>query len=612
MSEIRYIELLAPARDYQTALDAINAGADAIYIGAGKYGARYAASNSVEDIARIVRYAHCFGVRVYVTLNTVLYDNELEDAREIALSLKDVGVDAIIVQDMAYCRMDLGMELHASTQTSIVDERKARFFSDAGFSRIVLERSLSLEEIKKIKASTDAQLEVFIHGALCVSQSGKCFLSRSMSSRSGNRGECSQPCRLTYDLLDASGKKIMEKKHILSLGDLNLSSSVDELVKAGVSSFKIEGRLKDRVYVRNIVSYYNSLLNSIIEKNPSYSRSSCGKVINDVVSSPLKSFSRMQTEYYLHGRVPGAACFATAKALGEKVGECQKVIGNRVYYTPYRNVVLSSGDGLCYITRDGTEGLNVNSVGQGVFESNQRKNIVPGTVLYRNYDHKFSSSILSQRMRRELSISLCLKMGESQLVLKAVYEKIQVQKSVSGQWEMAHNPERQKGLCSDVLSRSGDSEFEVKEVIFDGDIRFIPSSTLTALRRETLDLLREEIILHHKKPLPFRENKAVVYPENTVYPYDNVTNHLSYEFYTDHGVKTIENGYDKELPEEGSRVMCTHYCIRREIGECLLKGSKLKEPLFLEHGIHRYRLHFDCRNCQMMLFNCLKKNISRE
>lgn len=356
----RKIELLAPARDYRAAIAAVDCGADALYIGAEGFGARRAATNSTEDIARVVAYAHLFGVRVYVTLNTILYESELREAERLARELIAVGVDALIVQDMAYREMGLPVELHASTQVCNMTAEGARFLEDSGFTRVILERALSLEEIGDIRRATTVDLECFIHGAICVGHSGRCYLSRSQSSRSGNRGECSQPCRLTYDLVTEHGERLIRGKHLLSVKDFDLSQRIGELIDAGVMSFKIEGRLKDDNYIKNVVSYYRRKIDEALASRPDCCRLSVGCSEVEFDPDPKKSFTRDGGEYMLLGKRAGVASFNTPKAVGEYIGRVRAAERRR--FRLDGRMSLNAGDGLCFVTRDGILGTNVNSV----------------------------------------------------------------------------------------------------------------------------------------------------------------------------------------------------------------------------------------------------------
>ena len=401
MARQPHIELLAPARNEEVARTAIDCGADAVYIGGPAMGARRAAANSVEEIARVVEYAHRFGVRVYVTMNTLLYDSELAEAEALARKLAEVGVDALIVQDMAYLRMGLPIELHASTQTFNASSEQVAFLADCGLKRVVLERNLSLADIRTIADQNDVELEVFVHGAVCVGYSGRCFLSRSMSSRSGNRGDCMQACRLSWDLEDASGRKLFREKHLLSVCDMDLSGRIGELLDAGVCSFKIEGRLKDETYVRNVVSYYRQAIDRELQSRPHLSRSSVGLSKVDFVADLRKTFSRRGGEYFFDGVRRGVAEFDTPKAMGERLGRVAAVRGSKIRIDGPKTKIVA-GDGLCYMTPNGLIGTNVNGVEGDMVVLNRAEGLRVGVEVFRNYDHSALRLISRARLRRAI------------------------------------------------------------------------------------------------------------------------------------------------------------------------------------------------------------------
>lgn len=401
---LKSVELLAPAKDFQSAVAAVDYGADAVYIGGAKFGARYAAGNSAGEIARVVEYAHRYGVRVHATLNTLIYDDELEAAGRQARELIAAGVDALIVQDMALRRMNLPVELHASTQMCNMAPAQARFLGECGFARVILERALSLGEIRDICAATAAEVECFVHGAICVGYSGRCFLSRSVSDRSGNRGACSQPCRLTYDLTDGRGRTYIAGKHLLSVRDLNLSAHIGELLDAGVTSFKIEGRLKDVGYIKNVVAYYRREVDAALAGRPHLRRASAGESIPDFTPDTAKSFTRGESEYFFAGKRPGVASFDTPKAVGEYVGRVVRVEKNR--FRLDRGGLLAAGDGICFLTDRRFAGTNVNAADGDCVTPNRMEGIVPGTEVYRNYDHRFNQLLARSRTRRVIPASV--------------------------------------------------------------------------------------------------------------------------------------------------------------------------------------------------------------
>ena len=405
------IELLAPARDLRSARAAIDCGADAVYMGGPRFGARQAAGNSVADIAAVAEYARRFGVRVYVTLNTLLFDDELADAERIARQVVEAGADALIVQDMAYLEMELeGVELHASTQTFNASPEKAAFLADCGFSRVILERNLSLEEIRRIRAATDVELECFVHGAICVCYSGRCYMSRTMSPRSGNRGDCMQACRLPYDLLDAAGNVLMAGKHLLSVRDMDLSGRLGDLLDAGVTSFKIEGRLKDEAYVRNVVAWYRTRLDREIAARPGLVRASEGQSDPGFEPDLARTFSRGRTEYFFDGRRAGVSTPDTPKAVGGFV--CRVARSGPGWFEPQGGEAFAPGDGICFMYGGRLAGTNVNGTEGGRVQLNKEWKLLAGTEIYRNYDRRFSARLEGARARRSVRVSVTVSFDE--------------------------------------------------------------------------------------------------------------------------------------------------------------------------------------------------------
>ena len=599
----RKIELLCPARDYRAAIAAVDCGADALYIGAEGFGARRAATNSTADIARVVDYAHLYGVRVYVTLNTILYESELKQAEALARELIAVGVDALIVQDMAYREMNLPVELHASTQVCNMTPEGAKFLEDSGFTRVILERALSLEEIKAIRKATTVDLECFVHGAICVGHSGRCYLSRSQSSRSGNRGECSQPCRLTYDLVTERGEKLISGKHLLSVKDFDLSARIGEMIDAGVMSFKIEGRLKDDNYIKNIVSYYRKAIDEALKTRPDCERLSVGESEVEFTPDPKKSFTRDGGEYMYSGKRPGVASFNTPKAVGEYVGSVA-VVGKRDIRVVTREV-LNAGDGLCFIAGDGIIGTNINSVEGNTIEPNRMEGIKAGMEIYRNYDHRFTLSVERSRTRRTIAVECSLDITQTSITAKLTdIEGNTAEVSRSVELEEAKNAEKMIAVAEEQMTKCGDTIFRTTKVEVRGGEWFVTAKALAEVRREALALLASKRA-EQSIPHDIRTDAGTAqYPERRLSPQHNVVNSLSRQFYKRHGVEHIVEGLDSWATTRGERVMESSYCIRREIGECLKKGTKIRDRLFIEHGRHKYLLDFDCKNCRMSLIDC--------
>ena len=605
----RKIELLAPAKDYDTAVDAIDCGADAVYIGAGKFGARHSATNPIEDIARVAEYAHRYGVKVYATLNTLLFDDELEVAKEQALDLIEAGVDALIVQDMAYWKMNLPIALHASTQTNCASIERVKLFEEMGFARAILERSLSKREIAEIRKSTNIELEAFVHGAICVSQSGRCFFSRSTSERSGNRGECSQPCRLEYDLCNDKGETIIKSKHLLSVRDLDLSARLGEMIDLGITSFKIEGRLKDRTYVRNIVSLYRQLLDREIAKRNDVERSSVGRSTIEFEPNAQRTFTRGAGEYLFDGKRRGVASFDTPKAMGEKVGKIVKVDRRGIVLD--RKHDLTTGDGVCFIVNGSLIGTNVVGVEGERVQLNRYDGVAVGVELFRNYNRLFSQAVERSRVKRTIAVDLHLRFEQDKIVLTATDETGCVGLSTAEYtYEEVRDVAKSEEALRRQLSRSGDTIFEVRNTEIES-IGFVPMSVVANLRREALANLEQSRLSNHSSELQSasltevqnrRECKAQ-YPSKVLTPQDNVTNHLAREFYTECGVEEIAEGLDCRTSTIGEQVIISDYCIRREIGECLLEKPRLKGDLYLVRGTKKYRLSFDCKACQMKIID---------
>ena len=598
---MRKIELLAPAKDYDTAVDAIDCGADAVYIGAGKFGARHSATNSVEDIARVVEYAHRYGVKVYATLNTLLYDNELDVAKEQAEQLIKAGVDALIVQDMAYWKMDLPIPLHASTQTNCVTPEKVKFFEEVGFERAILERSLSKNEIAEIRKATTIELEAFVHGAICVSQSGRCFFSRSTSERSGNRGECSQPCRLEYDLCNDQGEVIIKSKHLLSVRDFDLSARLGEMIDLGISSFKIEGRLKDRAYVRNIVSLYRQLLDREIAKRNDVERSSVGRSTIEFEPNASRTFTRGAGEYFFDGKRRGVASFDTPKAMGERIGKVVRVDRRGIILD--RKHDLATGDGVCFISNGVLIGTNVVGIEGERVQLNRYEGVTSGVELFRNYNRLFSQAVERSRVKRTISADLLLQFDNETITLTATDEcGVSATATIAQTSEEARDKAKGEEALHRQLMRSGDTIFEVRNIEIP-EVRFAPMSVIGTLRREVFELLEKERLAQHKKAGGFIRKQVTEYPSKMLTPQDNVTNHLAREFYAECGVEDIADGLDCRPSTTGEHVIISDYCIRREIGECLKEKPRLKGDLFLVRGTKNYRLCFDCKACQMKVID---------
>lgn len=592
------IELLAPAKNYEYGVAAINAGADAVYIGAPKFGARYGATNTLEDIHNLTKYAHQYGVKVFVTLNTVLFDSELQQAKEIAQSLVEIGVDALIVQDMSYLMFGLNIPLHASTQAAALTPEKALFYEQAGFERIILERAMSLEDIEAIRKVTTVELEAFVHGAICVSMSGQCYMSQAVAGRSGNRGVCAQPCRTTYNLLNEQGEILLKNKHLLSLQDLNLSDYIPQLIKSGITSFKIEGRLKDISYLKNSVAFYRQAIDRTGAK-----RSSVGESVIPFEPNPIKTFNRRFTPYFIEGKAIGKmASFETAKAIGEVIGRIDSVAKHR--FSVVTKEEFTGGDGVCFIDKEGNfGGTNINLATRDgkmlILNPNAMEGILQGATLYRNFDKKYIDSVTNAKLSRQIDTVIEVTFNDH-LYLKATdctginaeVEYIEPLEDAKNKWFSISTIKRQ-------LSKSGDTIFNITDVQINGEVKFLGAATLNLLRRGLLEYLRENRLLHYQR----NEARKIRFPKLPTNQLDyraNVTNALSRAFYKKCGATIIEDGIECRKEITGIELMNTRYCIRKEIGECLKEGGKHKK-LFLEDGTNRFELIFDCKTCRMKL-----------
>ena len=614
---MRKIELLAPAKDLKCGIAAIAHGADAVYIGAQRFGARAAAGNSVEDIEQLCRYAHRYAAKVYVTVNTIIYDNELEDTRRLLDELKQAGVDAVLVQDMSLVPCS-PLPLHASTQTDNRTVEKVRWLRSLGFSRVVLARELSLAEIKAIhKAVPDVELEVFVHGALCVSYSGQCYASQYCFGRSANRGECAQFCRLKFNLEDADGNTIDRNRYLLSLKDMCRIDRLEQLVDAGVTSFKIEGRLKDVTYVKNVVAAYSTRLNQIIEKSGGrLARASMGSATYTFTPNLKKTFNRGFTDYFLNGRTPDIASPDTPKAIGEFVGKVKEISrrGIRVAGTS----VFANGDGLCYVNGERElEGFRVNRVENNLLiPAKTPRSLRVGMSLYRNNDQLFERELQKHTAERKIPVSLVL--GETDrgfsLMMQVVGSEwdspIVAMSFVDAEKQEAQTPQRDN--YKRLLSRLGDTPFVADSIEFEPSSfsRFIPSSVIAALRRDACERLEEEIaaaMRSHETTNADAETWPLTAPPVAPLPYlYNISNRLAREFYEKCGAENTGEAFELRRPARNALIMQCRHCLRYSYGYCVKNGGKRpmwKEPLrlVLPDG-RRFPLQFDCKNCQMNVY----------
>ena len=603
MIKQRKIELLAPAKNLECGIEAINHGADAVYIGAPKFGARAAAVNSLEDIEALVKHAHLYNARIYVTVNTILKEEELQETEEMIHALYRIGVDALIVQDMGITQLNLPpIPLHASTQMDNRTPEKVKVLKEAGFRQVVLARELSLREIKKIHDTCpEVPLEVFVHGALCVSYSGQCYVSQACFGRSANRGECAQFCRLPFSLVDSDGKVMVKDKHLLSLKDLNQSDELEQLLDAGASSFKIEGRLKDVSYVKNVTAAYRQKLDAIFAHRQEYVRASSGTCRFDFRPQLDKSFSRGFTHYFLHGRDKEIFSFDTPKSLGEEMGTMKEARGN--YLTVAGLKSFNNGDGVCYIDEQGRlQGFRINRVDGNKLYPQEMPQIKPRTRLYRNFDQEFERILSRKSAERKLSVSILLADNNFGFSLTLTDEDDNsVTLSLPREKELARTP--QTDHLRTQLAKLGNTPFEAEKIeISFADNWFLPSSVLADFRRQAV----EKLIAARR--INYHQERAVWKPTNHAFPQTaltylgNVMNTRAASFYQEHGVQQIAGAYEKERVEDAVLMFCKH-CLRYSMGWCPIHQrvrSPYREPYFLvSNDGKRFRLEFDCKNCQM-------------
>ena len=618
MMKQRKIELLAPAKNLECGIEAVNHGADAVYIGAPKFGARAAAVNSLEDIAALVAYAHLYNVRIYVTVNTILKEEELAETEKMIWELYRIGVDALIVQDMGITRLNLPpIPLHGSTQMDNRTPEKVRFLADAGFRQVVLARELSLQEIRRIhEACPETPLEVFVYGALCVSYSGQCYVSQACFGRSANRGECAQFCRLPFSLVDADGKTIVRDKHLLSLKDLNQSEVLEDLLDAGASSLKIEGRLKDVSYVKNVTAAYRSKLDAIFARRKEYVRASSGTCRFDFTPQLDKSFSRGFTHYFLQGRDREISSFDTPKSLGEEMGTMKEQRGN--YLTVAGVKPFHNGDGVCFLDEQGRlQGFRINRVdGNKLYPAGDVPRIKPRTRLFRNFDQEFERILARKSAERKIGVGWELADTSSGFALTVADEDgNRITLSFPYPKELARTPQPEN--LRTQLGKLGNTPFEVMPLggtdspsattapaiaINLSQNWFIPASVIADWRRQAIDKLTAARRITYRRELHVWKPTRHRFPATSLTYLGNVMNTAARSFYQAHGVASVEPAYEKQAVPEAVLMFCKH-CLRYSMGWCptYQKGhSPYREPYYLvgTDG-KRFRLTFDCKNCQM-------------
>ena len=603
MVKQRKIELLAPAKNLECGIEAINHGADAVYIGAPKFGARAAAVNSLEDIETLVNHAHLYNARIYVTVNTILKEEELKETEEMIHALYRIGVDALIVQDMGITKLDLPpIPLHASTQMDNRTPEKVKFLWKAGFRQVVLARELSIREIKKIhETCPEVPLEIFVHGALCVSYSGQCYVSQACFGRSANRGECAQFCRLPFNLVDAEGKVIVKDKHLLSLKDLNQSDELEQLLDAGASSFKIEGRLKDVSYVKNVTAAYRQKLDAIFARRSEYVRASSGTSRFEFQPQLNKSFSRGFTHYFLHGRDRDIFSFDTPKSLGEEMGTMKEARSN--YLTVAGLKSFNNGDGVCYIDEQGRlQGFRINRVDGNKLYPQEMPRIKPRTVLYRNFDQEFERLLSRKSAERKIAVDILLADNNFGFSLTFTDEDDNsITLSIHRDKEPARTPQEEN--LKTQLGKLGNTPFEAKKIeISFAKNWFLPASVLADFRRQAVEKLIAARKINYRQELAVWKQTTHAFPQTTLTYLGNVMNTRAVSFYQDHGVQRVAEAYEKTQLEDAILMFCKH-CLRYSMGWCPIhqrERSPYKDPYYLvSNDGKRFCLEFDCKNCQM-------------
>ena len=633
------LEILAPAKNREIGIAAINCGADSLYIAGSAFGAREAAGNSLQDIELLAKYAHRFGSRVYVVINTILYDNEIEKAVALAKNVYEAGCDALIIQDLGLLKANLPpLPLFASTQANIRTPEQAVFLESLGFKRLILARELSLEQIKEIRAQTTIELESFVHGALCVSYSGQCYMSSRVTGRSGNRGECAQLCRNNYNLIDANGKIIVKNKPLLSLNDLNLANYIPELALAGVSSFKIEGRLKDAPYVKNIVRYYRSIVDSFIDSvaNSSsqvkFAKASYGGIYGGFVPKPQSTFNRGYTTLFVNGERGSWNSGVSAKQSGEYLGEIENVSKDRLGNLEFihnSQLPLSNGDGLCIVTPSGeVTGLRVSVSDGSKVVTNQKVStisklsIAKGSQLYRNYNKEFERELEVNMPERLLYVEVKFVSEKDKLTITATCENgIGVVLSRENNFEPARDVSVKKKTIAQLEKKSGIYKFVIKEYLTEKQL-FYPASFLNGCRRELASLLDKTVSTIETISATesnSAQNKIVKnsklnevlshYVRGKVIDYKwNVANSLAKKLYLELGALSVLDAFEIDAPKEVELMRCK-YCIKHELGMCPFnkehqkKGTQvIIEPLVLENNGRKFRLGFDCKRCEMIIF----------
>lgn len=613
------LELLAPAKNADFGIAAINHGADAVYIGGPAFGARANAGNTLADIERLSRHAHRYHAKVFVALNTILRDDELDEARQMAWQAYESGADALIVQDMGLLEMNLPpIQLHASTQTDNRNPAKVKFLEDAGFSQVVLARELSMKEVAEIAAQTNVALEYFVHGALCVAFSGQCFISHAHTGRSANRGECSQACRLPYTLVDDKGKTITENQHLLSMKDNNQSNNVLALAQAGVSSFKIEGRYKDLSYVKNITAHYRTLLDEVLTGHPEFHRASSGHSTYTFTPQPEKTYNRGYTDYFANDRQDDIGAFDAAGFVGEAIGEVTEIGPN--YFMVNAESDFNNGDGVCfYDAHAEVVGFRINRAeGKKLFPVAIPEGLTEGATLFRNHDQAFERALEKESAERLVSIQPLFAETPDGFALTLTDEDgisatVNLKNSENSGKEIAKNPERATATLIEQLGKFGNTMFVAQPAELQlSQAWFLPTGAINALRREATEKLELARLAAYQRP-PRAEPAAnpVPYPQEELTYLGNVFNAKARQFYEKHGVKLIADAYEANEEKGMVSLMITRHCLRFSFNLCPKEVKHLKpDPMTLVNGSEKLILKFDCKACEMHVIGKMKKGVT--
>ncbi|GAB1111960.1 MAG: U32 family peptidase [Shewanella algae] len=607
------LELMAPAKNADFGIEAIRHGADAVYIGGPAFGARHTAGNSVEDIARLCQFAHRYHAQVFVTFNTILLDDELEEAKRLIWAVYEAGADAIIVQDLGLLELDLPpIALHASTQMDNRVPAKVAFLEHVGFSQVVLARELSLSQIRAVAAETKMRLEFFIHGALCVAYSGQCYISEAYTDRSANRGECSQQCRMPGNLKTRQGDIIASNDHMLSLKDNNQTDNLEALIDAGIRSFKIEGRLKDLSYVKNVTAHYRQQLDAIMARRPEFEPSSHGRCSYSFTPDPDKSFNRGKTDYFVNERKADIGDFRTPKYLGVEVGKVSKI--GKDFIQVDSDAEFHNGDGLGFfaanyqkarLSDDKLTGFRVNRAeGNTLYLKNMPKDLYVGATLYRNKDQAFEALLAKESAERTLLLDFCLSNTQTGLALTAA-DRHGHQATATADFEkqQAKDIGRNRESLGKHLAKLGNTDFRLGQVdLGDAEAVFVPASIINGLRRDAIAALDEARIQGYQRPTPWVRDDSARFPQRSLTYLGNVANQKAKDFYTRHGVVSIRDAYEVRPVKGDAPLMITKHCIRYSYNMCPKEVPGIKaEPLEMELGGKQFKLVFDCHKCEMLL-----------